>query len=39
MTHQVDIGILSEGVPRLSTPIVFDTVSVYFRKEKGPTFL
>ena len=38
MTHQVDIGILSEGVHRLSAPIVFDTVKVYFRKEKGATF-
>ena len=38
MTHQVDIGILSEGVHRLSTPIAFGTVKVYFRKEKGATF-
>ena len=38
MTHQVDIGILSEGVHRLSTLIVFDTSKVYFRKEKSATF-
>ena len=38
MTHQVDIGILSEGVHRLSTPIAFGTVKIYFRKEKGATF-
>ena len=38
MTHQVGIGILSEGVHRLSAAIVFDTVRVYFRKEKGATF-
>ena len=37
VTYQVDIGILSEGVHRLLTPTVFDTVKVYFRKEKGAT--
>ena len=37
VTYQVDIGILSEGVHRLLTPTVFDTVKVYFRKEKVAT--
>ena len=38
VAYQADIDILSESVDRLSTPIVFDTVKVYFRKEKGATF-
>ena len=38
MAYQADIGILSESVDRFLTPIAFDTVKVYFRKEKGATF-
>ena len=39
VAYQADIGILSESVDRFLTPIAFDTVKVYFGKEKGASFL
>ena len=39
MTHQVDIGILSEGVHRLSAAIVFDLSGFISEKKKVLPFL